>query len=485
VTPGNKLSKLLVSSHLATKYKTNTYNWLDNYWYEWENKMTKNYPPGPKGNILLGSTLQFRKDQLSFLTNSANQYGKISFFRLGPYKVFLINDPEYIQEILVKNTKNVTRTKFIKTLLGKFLGNGILTNDGESHARQRRLVQPAFHTQRIVNYAEVMVDYTEQMVAGWENGQTVDIDDAMMKITMRIVSKTLFDAEVSTAANGIGDAVAELQTITISEFKNGFSMPDWLPIKRNNKRKAATKVLDDAIRQFIHDRRQSGEDRGDLLSMLLLAQDEDDGGMMNDQQVRDEAITLFAAGHETTSNALTWTWYLLSQHPAVMEKLQDELDTVLGDRPPTFDDLENLTYTEMVIKESMRLYPPAWLLMSRTPTKPLIIGGYQIDPGEWIFISPYVTHRNKTLYTDHERFDPQRFTKDEEAKLHRYAYLPFGGGNRICIGNAFAMMEARLILSTIAQRFDFHLVPGQQIIPEPEITMRPRYGLNMTVKPRK
>jgi cytochrome P450 len=227
-----------------------------------------------------------------------------------------------------------------------------------------------------------------------------------------------------------------------------------------------------------------GKDQGDLLSMLLLAQDEQDGSGMSDEQVRDEAITLFAAGHETTSNLLTWTWYLLTQNPQVERKLHAELDSVLDGRPPVLADLEHLKYTEMVIKEALRLYPPAWTLMIRTPLEPLTIAGYQIDPGEWIMIIPYVTHRNPEYFPDPERFEPERFTPQREAHIPRYAYLPFGSGPRICIGNSFAMMEARLILATIAQQYRLQVVPGQQIVPEPEITLRSRYGLKVKLLKR-
>lgn len=446
--------------------------------------MTKQYPPGPNGNRLLGSMMDFRRDPVAFLMRGAETHGDVVYFRIGPYRVYLMSHPDLVQEVLVKQSKRIEKTDFNKNLLGKFLGNGILTSDGAFHTRQRRLVQPAFHMQRIANYAQVMVDYTLDMLEGWQADQQYDIDDAMMKLTMKIVSKTLFDAELPAEANDIGNAVAALQEITVEEFKSGLSLPDWLPTPRNRRRKAATKVLDKAVLQFVKDRRASGEDKGDLLSMLLLAQDEDDGGMMDDQQVRDEAVTLFAAGHETTSNALTWTWYLLSQHPEVMTRLQDEVDSVLGGRPPTLDDLAQLKYTEMVIKESMRLYPPAWILMSRTPKETVNIGGYQIDPGDWIYVSPYVTHRNPEFFPNPESFDPEHFTEDNEAALPRYAYFPFGGGARVCIGNSFALMEARLILATVVQRYRLELVPGQEIVPEPEITLRPRNGLQMTVQPR-
>ncbi len=440
--------------------------------------------PGPKGNLLLGSMRDFQCDPLAFLMAAADTYGDIARFRLGPYRVYLLNIPDYIYDVLVTQAKRIKKADFNTRLLGKFLGEGLLTSEGDFHRRQRRLVQPAFHHQHISSYAQVMVEHTVQMLNAWKAGESHDIDDAMMRLTMNIVTSTLFGTQVSDAAHKVGEAIATLQRISILEFKAGFMLPEWIPAPRNRRRRAATKVLQGTVMQFIQERRASGEDKNDLLSMLLRAQDEDDGSRMTDQQVLDEAVTLFGAGHETTSNALTWTWYLLAQNPDVETRLQAELDRMLGGRLPTLNDLAALQYTEMVIKEALRLYPPAWLLTARTPLETVTVGGYPIHPGEWIFISPYVMHHNPRYFDDPQRFDPERFADGREQELARYAYFPFGGGPRVCIGNSFAMMEARLILATVAQRYRLMLDPGQTIVPEPEITLRPRYGLHMTVVAR-
>jgi cytochrome P450 len=355
---------------------------------------------------------------------------------------------------------------------------------GDFHRRQRRLVQPAFHANRIASYAGVMVDYTLDRMAGWRPGAVLDIDDVMMRLTMDIVSKTLFDAEVSSQANEVGEAINTLQALTVEDFKAGYMLPVWVPTRRNRQIRRATRSVDVTVNQFIRDRRESGEDKGDLLSMLLMAQDEDDGSVMTDRQVRDEAATLFAAGHETTSNALTWTWYLLSQNPHVERKLHDELDRVLGGRPPALADLKDLSYTEMVVKEALRLYPPAWVLMNRISFEPIQLNGFRIDPGDWIWVCPYITHRNPGYFADPERFDPERFAPQRESELPRYSYIPFGGGPRVCIGNSFAMMEARLVLATIAQKYRLEMVPGQQVVPEPEITLRTRNGLKVELVER-
>jgi cytochrome P450 len=367
--------------------------------------------------------------------------------------------------------------------LGKFLGNGLLTSDGDFHRQQRALVQPAFHTGRIQAYGRVMVDYTEHMMTTWEDGQIRDSDQDMMRLTMFIVSKTLFDADVSEEAERVGLAIQDLQEISNAEYRRAFPMPDWIPTTNNRRRRRAIAIIDETIKRIITDRRSTAkngmiEDTGDLLSMLLLAQDEE-GGHMSDRQVRDEAVTLFAAGHETTSNTLTWTWYLLSQHPEAEARLHAELNAVLGGRPPTIEDLQNLPYTQMVLKESMRLYPPAWILNGRTATEDVIVGGYQIPTGSVAYVSPYLMHRLPDYFPEPERFDPSRFAPELEATIPRYAYIPFGGGPRVCIGNAFAMMEAQLILSTSAQRCRLSLTPGQEVIPSPQITMSVKDRLKM------
>lgn len=446
--------------------------------------MSKAIPPGPSGNAILGSMLDVRADPLEFLVEAGESYGDIFFFRLGPRRIYVLNKAEYIQEVLVRQMKNVQKADLSKDLLGRFLGQGILTSDGDFHKKQRRLVQPAFHVHRIDAYANVMVNYTQDMISDWRAGDIVDIDDLMMRLTMNIVSKTLFDADVSDTSNEVGEAIKVLQTLTSEDFKLGFMWPMWVPTARNRKIRQSKQALDKTVSKFIRERRASGEDKGDLLSMLLLAQDEDDGSIMSDQQVRDEAVTLFAAGHETTSNALTWAWYLLSQNPQVEERLHAELDRVLGGRLPTMADLAQLPYTEAIIQETLRLYPPAWILMTRTPIEPIQIDGYQIDPGEWVWVAPYMTHRNPKYFRDPEKFDPDRFLADRRREVPKYAYFPFGGGPRVCIGNAFALMEARLILATVAQKYKLELVPDQEIIPEPEITLRSRNGLRVSLVER-
>ncbi|MBZ0298476.1 MAG: cytochrome P450, partial [Anaerolineae bacterium] len=293
----------------------------------------------------------------------------------------------------------------------------------------------------------------------------------------------LFAADVTGQAGVIGEAIETLQQIAGLDFRTQNTIPDWLPLARNRKRQAAAETLDRVIRVIIHERRKTDADKGDLLSMLLLSED-DSGTRMTDQEVRDEAVTLFAAGHETTSNALTWTWYLLSQHPEVEARLHAEVDVVLAGRAAMLSDLPNLPYTAMILKESLRLYPPAWVLNARQAEAEVEIDGYRIPKGGYIFLAPYAVHRSPRYFEDPLRFDPNRFSPEQEKRIPRYAYFPFGGGPRVCIGNSFAMMEAQLILATVAQQFRLALLPDQLVDIDPLITMAPRYGLRMRTQAR-
>ncbi|MEM7116239.1 MAG: cytochrome P450 [Chloroflexota bacterium] len=448
--------------------------------------MNNKIVPGPKGSFVIGSVRDFAQAPPDFLLEMAQTYGPIAKFQLLNQTIFLVSEPEYIRDVLIKQRDNFPKGPLDRQILGKFLGNGLVTSDGDFHKRQRRLVQPAFHMKRIRGYAETIVDLTDRMLSRWEDGTIYDMGEEMMEVTMLIVSKSLFDANVDDLhenTHRIGKAIEDLQRVSNADYRRGFSFPDWLPLKGNRERKAGVQVLNETLDKIIAERRQAREngsfvDNGDLLSMLLLAQDED-GGHMTDRQVRDEAVTLFAAGHETTSNALTWTWYLLAQHPEVEARLHEEVDRVLDGRLPTLTDLPNLPYTEMIVKESMRLYPPVWTLNGRYALNDTEIDGYAIPKGSLIFISPWVMHRLPQYFPNPEVFDPERFAPEREKEMPRYTYLPFGAGPRVCIGKSFAMMEAHLILATMAQRFRFNIAPNQTIEPNPLITLSPKEGLKM------
>ena len=440
----------------------------------------KLYPPGVTiagVNQIIRFYRHMQADLLGILRGWAQRYGDIVLTRAGRELNYNVFHPDMIHEVLVEHAPSLHKTPDYtdpKLGLARFLGGGLLTSDGEFWKRQRKLVAPALHARRVESYAETMVTFTLRALEGWHSGEILDVDGAMTRLTLDIVAKTLFDTDVAEDAATIGRAMADLQRA----FGTFTILPAWVLTPGRQKAARAARDLDSIVYRLIDERRGSGEDRGDLLSMLLLAVDE--AGGMTRQQARDEAVTLFLAGHETTANALKWTWYLLSEHPAVEAKLHAELDRALGGQPPTLADLERLPYTEMVIKEAMRLYPPAYAF-SRLAMADLTVGGYYVPKGSALHLSPFVTHRDPRWFPEPDRFDPDRFAPEREKELPRYAYFPFGGGPRVCIGNAFAMMEARLIVATIAGRYRLVLAPGQRVEPEPLITLVPKHGLKMRV----
>jgi cytochrome P450 len=440
------------------------------------------HPPQPKGHLLTGNIPEFTADTLAFLLD-IRKFGDIASFQFGPFTAYVVSSPELAHQVLVEDADKFYKPNSLKKGTGPVVGNGLFTNDGDFWKRQRRLVQPAFHTKRIGAYAEVMVAHTQTLMARWQSGQTYDIDHEMVRLTMGIVSKTLFDADVSDEASEISGLVTEALMVVNKRLDRLVNPPDWLPTPENLRLKHSVKGLDAMIQRFIDERRKSGEDKGDLLSMLLMARDEDDGDGMDDRQVRDEAMTVFGAGHETTASALMWTWYLISQHPEVEAKLLDELDAALGDRTPGLSDLANLPYTEMVIKEAMRLYPPAWSI-TRETVAAVELGGYPIEAGHVVIVNTYGMHRDGRYFAEPERFDPERFSADNEKNIPKYAYLPFGGGPRVCIGNAFAMMEARLIIATLLPHFHLTLAPDQKVAPQRVFTLRAKYGMRMIATER-
>lgn len=444
--------------------------------------MKEAQPPGPKGHFLLGSMPRLQHDRLGLMIENFETYGDIIYMR-GPRRIYQINHPDMIQYVLVKGADKFHKSPMLKKVTEPVLGKGLLTSDGDFHRQQRRLVQPAFHHNRIANYAGVMVDYTARMLDSWRQGDQRDIHHEMMNLTMQIVAKTLFDADVSEDAESIGHAISFAVADASVNMTRVLRLPEWVPTALNRKRRQTRAAMERTIMGTIEERRRTGEDKGDLLSMLLLAQDEDSGARMSDRQVHDEAMTLFIAGHETTANALTWTLYLLSQHPEVQAKLLAEIDAVLGGRLPVMGDLKALTYTDMVIKEAMRLYPPAWVV-ARYAIEDVMLGGYRIPAGSIIMMSQYVMHRHPDYWDAPETFDPERFGPGREERVPRYAYFPFGGGPRVCIGNSFAAMEASLVLATMIQRCTLDLVPGQTVEMEPLITLRPKGAMRMIVRER-
>lgn len=447
--------------------------------------------PHHQGSSLLGST-EFVDSPPNFMLYLARTHGEIVSFSFAHMRFVMVSGPELVREVLVSKAKKFRKAKRDVDILSKFIGRGLVTSNGDHHKKQRRLAQPAFHTRRIAEYADVMATYTADMLTDWRPGEIRDVSDEMFKLTLYIVCKTIFNVdkdEMAGQAERIGQAMHKLQDITNHDFNAAVNWPEWVPTKMNRTRKRERRVLKNVIDDLVAARRATAgadgriADSGDLLSMLLLTQDEDNQ-FMTDTELQDELVTLFAAGHETTSNAMTWAWYLLSQHPEIVTKLQAELDEVLNGRLPTFEDLPNLRYTQMVIKEAMRLYPPAWVLNGREPIEDVLLGDYLIEKGTYIFVAPYVMHRLERHFPEPEIFDPERFTPENEALMEKYSYIPFGGGPRICIGNSFAMMEAQLILATMAQQFDLALLPEQTVEINPQVTMSAKHGLKMQVLAR-
>lgn len=438
--------------------------------------------PGPRGGFFFGSAGEFRRDQLGFYASCARQYGDFVQTRMGPYRIFMVFHPDAIEELLVARNRDFIKSPGVR-LLRPVLGDGLLLSEGDTWLRQRRLVQPAFHRQRVAGYGEVMATYAERHVAAWKDGDTRDMSAEMMALTRAIVAKTLFDADVSGDAHEAGQAAEVLMHDFGVRLQSFRVVPHWIPTPGNLRSRRAIRRLDQLIHRIIDARRASGEDRGDLLSILVSAQDADDGTRMTAQQVRDEVMTLFMAGHETTAVTLAWTWYLLAQHPEVETRLAAELRDVLGGRTPTVADLPALKYAEMVVTESMRLYPPAYGL-GRQAVRATEIAGHPIEAKD-IFIAPiWVVHRDRRWFEEPEAFRPERWAGDLARRLPRFAYLPFGGGPRQCIGISFATMEAILLLAAIAQRFRLTLVPGQRVAPTPYVTLRPEPGPRMLLARR-
>ena len=400
-------------------------------------------------------------------------YGDIVTMRYYNFRVYFISHPDYIEQVLVTDNRKFIKGRILRKNKQLF-GNGLLTSEGDFWLRQRRLAQPAFHRGRVASYADTMVRFASRLASEWRGGEERDIHAEMMRLTLSIVAKTLFDADVDREANRVGHALEAIMQLN-SDFRKLILTPTWLPTPRKIRATIATAKLNRIIYRFIDERRTSGIDNGDLLSMLLAARD-DDGSRMTNRQLRDEAITIFLAGHETTANALSWTWMLLAQNPQVETKLHEELDAVLGGRTPTVDDLPSLRYTGHVVAESLRLYPPAWG-MARVAIEDTEIAGYPIPKGCGVSLAQWVVHRDPRWFDAPLEFRPERWEGDLLKRLPRFAYFPFGGGPRQCIGNNFAVMEASLLLATLAQQFRISLIPCKEIIPAASITLRPKTGI--------
>jgi cytochrome P450 len=432
-------------------------------------------PPGPRSHFLLGHLPDFRRDILGFMLANARDYGPVTRLSLAGKPAYLLTDPQDIEIPLVSNHRNFIKNRFFWRHVEAVAGQGLLVSEGDFWRRQRRLASPAFHGQKIASYANVMVSYTLGEMESWRDGDERDFHHDMMSLTSKIVAKTLFDEDVTGDVHTVAAAMDIMTTEIADRIRRPYKIPSWWPSPGNLRYMRAVRQIDEIVYRFIKDHRRAGGERHTLLSMLMQAKDEDGSGM-SDQQLRDESITLFLAGHETTAIALSWTIYLLSQHPEVESRLAAELETVLEGREPAFGDLSQLRYTDAVVRESMRIYPPAYMI-GRESVEPCEIGGYAIEPGATIFISPWVQHRQARFFPDPDAFRPERWLDGLEKRLPRFAYMPFGGGPRTCIGDRFAIMEAVLLLAAIVQRWTFHYLRDAAPTPFPSVTLRPQEGV--------
>jgi cytochrome P450 len=436
-------------------------------------------PPGPRSRGIIGNFPLGSKDPLGLYTQWARQYGDIYYYRAFHRHIYFLNNPEFIKYVLVTNYKGFIKGEAVR-FNRRIFGNGLLTNEGDSWLQQRRLIQPAFHRERIESAANTMVTYAERMMETWRDGETRDIHLDMMRLTLEIVAKAVFNIEITAETDRVSVAMN-----TIMKLSSGgrVLLPPLLrrvPTTKNLRYGRAVRELDNIVYGLIRQRRANGQTADDLLSVLLQAHE---GGSMPDKQVRDEVMTLLLAGHEASAVTLSWAWFLLARHPEVEKKLWSELRQALNGKSPGMNDLPKLPYTDGVIKETMRLYPPAWAIV-RNAVKECEIGGYRVPVGATIMMSQWVTHRDPRYYDEPEQFNPDRWLDERTKETRKFVFFPFGGGPRTCIGSSFAEMEAVLVLATIAQRYQFQLTGDPPVEPLPTITLRPRQGVKVVLTQR-
>ncbi|GHG96940.1 cytochrome P450 [Comamonas sp. JC664] len=440
-------------------------------------------PPSPSGTPLLGHMRVLRKDPLTFLQAQVRQYGDVVRVHIGPASLVVVAHPDGVRHVLQDQARRYGKRTRGFAALRELLGHGLLTSEGSFWLRQRRLAQPAFHRQRLAGFARTMVgaasDLASELESRADAGVAFNVAEDCMRLTLRIASATLFGQDVSGAWHDIADAMGRVQVFTYKRLTQALPIPRRLPLPTHRRFERDTHTLDRVVRGIIETRRRDTGEHHDLLQMMLEQHDADTGERMSDTQLRDEVLTMLLAGHETTANALSWTFMLLSQHPSVRRDVEAELAQALGGRAPTDEDLPRLALTRRVVDESLRLYPPAWSL-SRVAVEDDVIGGFRIPKGTYLLLSPWVTHRHPRVWDNPEGFDPDRFLPEHEQERPRFAWFPFGGGPRQCIGNQFALMELVLVLATMLQRVRLNLTPGQVIRPAAAITLRPRPGVWVT-----
>jgi cytochrome P450 len=437
-------------------------------------------PPGPKGLPFLGIALELRKDPLSMLRRLAREYGDIVAFQAMGLPRVLLNRPDYVQQMLVMDHAKLHKSSLTKQAVGPLLGQGLLINEGDFWRRQRRMMQPAFHRSRTNEYSPVMVECALEHAKRWKDGETRNIAEEMMKLTLEVAVRTLFGTSLASDSEGIGRATTFLMRYYLARARSPWRLPEWWPTAKSRRARRELEFMDAMVYRIIADRRKDAQPQNDLLTLLMAAMHED-GGQMTERQLRDETMTLFLAGHETTALSLSWTWYLLSENPAAEARLHQELQDVLGGRPAEAGDLEKLPYLNAVVHETLRLFPPAYM-MARLNVEPLQFGEYEIPPGRTILASQWVMQRDARFFEQPEKFLPERWLDGLMERLPAGAYFPFGDGPRRCIGQGFALLETALVVAALAQEFQFRLTPGYPIVPEPLITLRPKFGIEMKIQ---
>ncbi len=443
-------------------------------------------PPGPRGHWFLGMLPALQRDILGMYTEAGRTYGDAVTIPVMGLKTYVVYHPDYFKHILQDNNRNYRRNVFLNAIIKTVFGLNLFTSDGDDWLTRRRLMQPAFHRQRLASFGALMTHAAQTTLADWERrpaGQAVAVDEAMMKVTLQVAGQALFSVDLLGAANTLGEAFTLASEYVNHRLNSPLTIPTFIPTKPNRQLKRAMQAIDHTIYALIAQRRKSTQRYGDLLEMLMEARDEDTGAGMTDTEIRNEVGTLMFAGHETTAVALTWAWYLLSQNPAAETKLHAELATVLGGRAPTLADLPNLKYTRMVIDETLRLYPPAFGV-TRQSLGADTFGDYTVPANASLTLLFYAAHRDPRWWANPEQFDPERFTPEQSEGRPAFAYAPFGGGPRLCIGNQFALTEAQLILATLAQRYRLRLVPGHPVRANPVFALRTSHGMPMTLEKR-
>ncbi len=433
-------------------------------------------PPGPhRGNLIMGNALEFGHAPLQYMKSLAHDYGGIAYFHLMTTPSYLVSDPDLVHEVLVQKADKFHKQELTKKMLKHFLGSELLLSETDVWRRQRRLMQPAFHSRHIESFAQMMVDSTLTMLKGWHPGDHRDAQEEMIALTLRIISQVIFHSDVEEQTHELRQTFTELNELMMGRMRLPLPIPEWLPTAQHIHERKALDVADKLIHDKLAERRASSEEKSDLLSMLLMAKDENGEGM-NDHQVRDELMTFVFAGHETTALALTWAFYALSQNPQVETRMLEEMTTAFGNGTPTLGDVSKLPYTEM-------FNPPVWLF-GRDVVDTVELGGYSLSRGSTILISPHVMHHNPQYFPEPERFDPERFSAEHEEQRHKFAYVPFSSGPRVCIGNSFALLEARLLLATIVPRYHLKLVEGHRVETEVLMTQHVKGGLQVELVPR-